>query len=73
MLDKNIGQVLNVTATLDGATNWEWYLDNDILGSANANCSVDSSNYDPGPYNLTVFAVKGGLTYSGTIKINIEK
>ena len=71
-LDKNAGEILNVTANLTGATSYAWYLDGDALGVTTSNCSINSANYIPRVYNLCVVSVKNGLPYTGTIKIKIE-
>ena len=70
-LDKNLNEVLNVAATLDGASGWEWYLDGDSLSITTSNCSIDSTGYDLGHYCLTVYATKNGVLYSGTIEFDI--
>ncbi len=71
-LNKNTLDILNVTATLTDATSFAWYLDGDALGVTTANCSINSGSYAPGVYNLTVYATKSGVEYSGTIRIKIE-
>ncbi|MBP7552000.1 MAG: Ig-like domain-containing protein [Spirochaetes bacterium] len=70
-LYKNLDETLDVTAILDGATSWNWYLNGVSLGVTINQCVINSTGYNPGIYNLTVIATKNGLSYSSSIKFEI--
>jgi len=70
-LNKNIGEILNITASFLERSTFEWYLNGISLGITDNNCSIKSNDYSPGVYSLTVIALKDGLYHSGTIQIKI--
>ena len=72
VLDKNLSEILNVTATLSEATSWQWYLQGSPFGINSDSCSINSEDYNPGNYSLTVVATKNGIIYSGTIRFTIK-
>jgi len=63
---------MTVTATLDGATSWEWYLNGtQKIGEITSSILIDSALLDLGHYTLTVVGYKDLIPYSNQISFDV--
>lgn len=63
---------MTVTATLDGAASWEWYLNGtQKIGEITSSILIDSALLDLGHYTLTVVGYKDLIPYSNQISFDV--
>ncbi len=73
MLNKTLSESVTITATLDGATSWEWYLNGDFIsGEQNNSITITSATLSYGHYTLSVKAYKDSIPYSAFIEFDVH-
>jgi PKD repeat protein len=73
MLNKTLSESVTITATLDEAESWEWYLNGDFIsGEQNNNITITSATLSYGRYTLSVKAYKDSIPYSAFIEFDVH-